>query len=63
MQGTDFILEGMEDKDIELAKDFFLKFSDEIELETTKYGVVLDKKKSNARIYIIPKTDVVSRRV
>ena len=52
MQGTDFILEGIEDKDIELAKDFFLKFSDEIELETTQYGVVLDKKKSNARIYI-----------
>ena len=52
LQGTDFILEGIEDKDIELAKDFFLKFSDEIELETTQYGVVLDKKKSIARIYI-----------
>lgn len=52
MQGTDFILEGMEDKDIELAKDFFLKFSDEIELETTQYGIVLEKKKSIARIYI-----------
>lgn len=52
MQGTDFILEGIKDKDIELAKDFFLKFSDEIELETTQYGVVLDKKKSIARIYI-----------
>jgi len=52
MQGTDFILEGMGDKDIELAKDFFLKFSDEIELETTQYGIVLEKKKSIARIYI-----------
>lgn len=52
MKGTDFILEGVKDKDIELAKEFFLKFSNEDELETTQYGVVLDKKKSIARIYI-----------
>ena len=52
IQGTDFIIDGIEDKDIELAKDFFLKFSDEIELETTQYGVVLDKNKKIARIYI-----------
>ena len=52
MQGTDFILEGIKDKDIELAKEFFLKFSDEVELENTKYGSVLEKKESIARIYI-----------
>ena len=52
MKGTDFILEGIKDKDIELAKEFFLKFSNEDELETTQYGVVLDKKKSISRIYI-----------
>ena len=52
MKGTDFILEGIKDKDIELAKEFFLKFSNESELETTQYGVVLDKKQSVARIYI-----------
>lgn len=52
MIGTDFILEGIKDKDIELAKEFFLKFSNEDELETTQYGVVLDKKKSISRIYI-----------
>lgn len=52
MEGTDFILKGIKDKDIELAKEFFLKFSDEKELEMTQYGSVLDKKKNIARIYI-----------
>lgn len=52
MKGTDFILKGIKDKDIELAKEFFLKFSDEKELEITQYGSVLDKKKNIARIYI-----------
>jgi hypothetical protein len=52
MKGTDFILRGIKDKDIELAKEFFLKFSDEKELEMTQYGSVLDKKKNIARIYI-----------
>jgi len=52
MKGTDFILKGIKDKDIELAKEFFLKFSDEKELEMTQYGSVLDKKKNIARIYI-----------
>lgn len=52
MDGTDFILEGVDDNDIELAEDFFLKFSKEDELEITQYGVVLDKKESVSRIYI-----------
>ena len=52
MIGTDFILNGIEDKDVELAKEFFLNFSDEKVLEKTQYGSVLKKNKSNARIYI-----------
>lgn len=49
--GTEFILEGGTDKDIEIAKSFFLKFSGETELEVTPYGSVL-KKSRQARIYI-----------
>ena len=50
--GTEFIFEGVKDKDIELAKEFFLKFSDDILLEETQYGQVLKKGKSDAKIYI-----------
>jgi len=50
-QGTEFILEGCTDKDIEIAKSFFLKFSGEIELEVTPYGSVL-KKSKQSKIYI-----------
>lgn len=50
--GTEFIFGGLKDKDIDLAKDCFLKFSDEKLLEETQYGHVLKRGKSNARIYI-----------
>lgn len=50
--GTDFILNGLNSKDIEKAKNFFLRFSGEQLLEETKYGQVLKRHKSNARIYI-----------
>lgn len=50
--GTEFVLEGVKDEDIAQAKDFFLKFSDEVLLEKTQYGEVLRKGKKNARIYI-----------
>lgn len=50
-QGTEFILEGCTDKDIDVAKDFFLKFSDETLLEETLYGSVL-KKSKQSKIYI-----------
>lgn len=50
-RGTEFILEGGTDKDVEIAKSFFLKFSDETELEVTSYGSVL-KKPKQAKIYI-----------
>jgi len=50
-QGTEFTLEGCTDKDIETAKSFFLKFSDETSLEETIYGCVL-KKSGQSKIYI-----------
>jgi hypothetical protein len=51
LQGTEFILEGCTDKDIETAKSFFLKFSGEIPLEETHYGSVLEKV-NQSKIYI-----------
>lgn len=50
--GTEFVLDGCVDKDIEKAKDLFLRFSGEKILEATKYGEVLEKKEEVARIYI-----------
>jgi len=50
--GTEFILNGCTDKDIEKAKDLFLKFSDDTIIEKTKFGEVVEKKGKKARIYI-----------
>jgi len=50
-QGTEFILEWCTDDDVEIAKNFFLKFSGETELENTSYGSVL-KKTNQSKIYI-----------
>ncbi len=50
--GTEFLFNDIKDNDIKLAKDYFLKFSDEKLLEQTQYGQVLKKGKGTARIYI-----------
>lgn len=50
--GTEVILEGVTDEDIEKAKDLFLLFSGERIIERTPYGDVLEKKGKVARIYI-----------
>jgi len=50
--GTEFILDGVSDADIEKAKDLFLVFSGERRIEKTKYGEVLEKKGERARIYV-----------
>jgi len=50
-QGTEFILGGCTNKDIEVAKSFFLKFSGEISLEETSCGSVL-RKVVQSKIYI-----------
>lgn len=50
--GTEFVLDGVTDDDINKAKDLFLIFSGERVVEVTKYGEVLEKKGSIARIYV-----------
>ena len=50
-EGTEFVLEGCTNQDIEMAKGLFLKFSGETELEVTPFGSVL-KKLGQSRIYI-----------
>lgn len=50
--GTEFILSQITDDDIQQAKDMFLNFSGEKEIETCSYGMVLYKKYEVGRIYI-----------
>ena len=52
MSGTTFIFNNCDDRYIEQAKSFFLKFSPEKELENTKYGTVLQKNNNEANIYV-----------
>ncbi len=50
--GTEFELFGVTDKDIEAAKNLFLKFSGERIIETTKQGQAVEKKGKFGNIYI-----------
>lgn len=50
--GTEFILKGCSDEDIEKARKLFLCFSGEERLEQTQYGEVLRKAEAVAYIYI-----------
>lgn len=50
--GTEFILKGATSQQIDDAKSFFLKFSGDKQLETTKFGQVLARGTHGARIYI-----------
>jgi hypothetical protein len=50
--GTDFRLSGVTKKQIDEAKEFFLRFSGEQLLEVTKFGHVLKRHRTHARIYI-----------
>ncbi len=50
--GTEFTFKGINETDIAKAKDLFLKFSSEEIIEKTKYGEVIRKKATTARIYI-----------
>ena len=52
MIGTEFLLDGVKDSDIERAKDLFLIFSGERIVEETNYGTVLQKRDNVARIYV-----------
>jgi hypothetical protein len=50
--GTDFLLSGVTKRQIDEAKNFFLRFSGESLLEETKFGQVLKRHRNSARIYI-----------
>jgi hypothetical protein len=50
--GTEFIIEGVSDTDIQEAKNLFLKFSGEEILEQTEYGEVVRNTNNIGRIYI-----------
>lgn len=53
LPGTDFCFGNVTDSDIDGAKDFFLKFSGETVLDSTKYGQILRRNSAGkARIYV-----------
>lgn len=54
MVGTDFYIEGIEQDEIEKAKDLFLKFNEARVLEATRYGEVLlsEANSTSSRVYI-----------
>jgi hypothetical protein len=52
-QGTDFILRGLSDADMRAAKDYFLRFAGDEELERTDLGAILRRREDEpARIYV-----------
>lgn len=53
IHGTDFILGGVTDDDMEKAKSLFLKFAGEEILETNTYGQILRRKGDAGRVYIL----------
>lgn len=50
--GTEFKLEGIEDKEMEAAKALFLKFSNEELLATTRFGQIISRRSGPGAIYI-----------
>lgn len=53
MVGTEILLHGVTDSDVETAKGFFLAFSDEQVLETTRVGQILGRQADRpARVYV-----------
>lgn len=51
--GTDFVMDGVKDEDIETAKSYFLQFSGDVVLESTSFGSVIRKHPKQAgRIYV-----------
>lgn len=52
MVGTEFVLTGITDDDVDRAKDLFLRFSGERLIEDTRFGQLLERKGPTARVYI-----------
>lgn len=52
-RGTDFALKGLSDADMAAARDYFLRFSGDRELEKTALGTILERPEDEpARIYV-----------
>ena len=52
-KGTDFVLRGLTDRDMAAARDYFLRFAGDKELERTEWGSILERKSDQpARIYV-----------
>lgn len=52
-RGTDFVLHGLSDVDMAAAKDYFLRFAGDEELERTDLGAILRRREGEpARIYV-----------
>ena len=52
MLGTDITLDGLTAEDVDTARGFFLRYSEDEELESTRYGSVLRRVGAAARIYV-----------
>ncbi|MGC9522583.1 MAG: ATP-binding protein, partial [Anaerolineae bacterium] len=52
MPGTDVVLLGVSDADVQQAKSLFLRFAGEEVIESTAYGDILRRKPLGARVYI-----------
>jgi hypothetical protein len=52
-KGTDFVLRGLSDLDMRAARDYFLRFAGDRELERTEFGSILERQPDHpARIYV-----------
>jgi hypothetical protein len=52
-KGTDFVLRGLSDRDMSAARDYFLRFAGDQELERTEYGSILERQADEpGRIYV-----------
>jgi hypothetical protein len=52
MVGTDVVLSGLAPSDVERAKSFFLRYSGDVELDSTRYGSVLLRGNGDAKVYV-----------
>lgn len=51
-EGTDFVLDGCTDTDIELAKDLFLNYANLEQLDDTAFGQVYQKRNEKGEIFV-----------
>jgi hypothetical protein len=52
LEGTSVVLDGVNEGDVELAKENFLRFSDEVLIEETAFGEVYENAGDEANIYV-----------